>query len=317
MNDYAKKLELAYNKVAADASAAARAMGNTKLKNKKSFSGFMEHAVFEDYPKVQKAVLGLSNLDYKTVGKDELKTMLLDGQKQIKVFQDLKKSYLKDLDYALTADIPLPDDKDKYPAKLKELSAVVFRSTKLLKTELEAIAARAVSDWEQYDKQDKANRILAKGKEKTDKIADDLERKNAKEVANAKQALLTFAPKLKAAVAKGAASVQKIKADPTPKTYNDEMNYAGRDLSQNIVNIEKWRSHPVVKEFPEVKKMPDPGTISARIAAFGTGSRRTVAANATPQVILAELKDYSAVLKDVARVYEGVMTGKLASKLDR
>ena len=204
----------------------------------------MEHAVCEDYPKVQKAVQGLSALDYKTVGDNERKTMLAGGEKQILAFQNIKKSYLKDLDYALTADIPLPDG--QYPASLKELAPIAYRSARLLKTEIEAITARAVSDWEQYDKQDKANQILAKGKAKTDKIADDQERKDAKEVANAKQALLTFASKLKAAVAKGAASVQKIKADPTPQTYNHEMNDAGRDLSQNIVNIEKWRGHTVV-----------------------------------------------------------------------
>ena len=72
-----------------------------------------------------------------------------------------------------------------------------------------------------------------------------------------------------------------------------------------------------VSGFAEVKKMPVPGNISARIAAFGTGARRTVAANATSQTILLELKDYSAILKEVVRVYEGVMTGKMASKLDR
>ena len=42
-------------------------------------------------------------------------------------------------------------------------------------------------------------------------------------------------------------AIQKIKADPTPATYNTEMNAAGRDVSQNIVNIAKWQNHPDIR----------------------------------------------------------------------
>lgn len=264
-----------------------------------------------------KAVTALSAMDYATAKPNELKKMLAEGENQIKDFQKIKQSYLKNLDHALTTNIPLPDD-TSLPTQLKILAPIAYRSTKLLKTEVEAIAARAVSNWEQYDKQEKANEIIRKGKEKTEKIADDAARNHAREVSNAKAALLTFAPKLKSAVAKGAAAVQKIKADPTPKTYNEQMNSAGRDLSQNIVNIDKWRKHPdIFNKFKEVQAMQDPGNIAGRIAAFGNGPRRTVDAHAMQQHILAELKDYSAILKDVVRVYGDVMTGKMASKLDR
>jgi hypothetical protein len=84
------------------------------------------------------------------------------------------------------------------------------------------------------------------------------------------------------------------------------------------VNIDKWRKRPdILNKFKEVQAMPDPGNIAVRIAAFGDGPRRSVDATATAQHILAELKDYSAILKDVVRVYRGVMTGEMASKLDR
>ena len=315
MHDYFNKATDAYNKVMVDMSVATRSMNKTEIKNKKSLTNFIDHAIGDDWKQVIDSVKDLSALDYKTVGGDDRKKMMKVGEKQISAFQAIKKSYLKGLDYALTADIPLPDG-DKYPEKLKILAPAAYRSVKVLKTEIEAISARAVMEWEQFDKEEKAAEILARGKEKTDKIANDEERKYAKELANAKQTLLTFAPKLKSAVAKGAAAVQKIKSNPTSKVYNDEMNNAGRDLSQAVANIEKWQSHDDVKKLDAVKKLPKPGDLAARISEYGNGARRSVAPTANDAEVLAELKGYSAILKQIIVTYADFMNGKLASKLE-
>jgi hypothetical protein len=315
MLDYFDKATAAYNKVMIDVSVATRGMDKTEVKNKKSLTSFIDHSIGGDWSKIIDSIKDLSALDYKAVGGDDRKKMMKVGEKQISDFQAVKKSYLKDLDYALSADIPLPDG-NKYPEKLKILAPAAYRSVKVLKTEIEAISARVVMDWEQFDKEEKAGAILAKGKAKTDKIANDEDRKHAKEVANAKQALLTFAPKLKSAVAKGAAAVQKIKSNPTPQVYNDEMNNAGRDLSQAVANIAKWQSHEDVKKIDAVKKMPKPGNLSARISEYGNGARRSIVLTANNADVLAELKGYSAILKEIIVTYADFMNGKLASKLE-
>ena len=312
MLDYATKLSAAYNKLASDCSTATRGASNSAFDPKAALKFFLDD-IHKGFPPVVGSVEQLAKLDYKDLkqGSPERKDLMKSGEKQIKAFNPIVKKYVATLDGVLTKNIEV---KGKPKELLKTVDPQIYRGVKILKTEIESILARAVENWESFDKQDATLKINVEGNKKTDKIADDKERNEAKTVDNAKAALLTFAPKLKATVAKAAAAAQKIKADPTKATYDAEMDCA-RNLSQNVNNVDKWQSHPELKKLKAIKDLPAPGNLAAIAAEFGNGAKRKAPDNATPQQILPLLKEFATLVKDVNTTYADVMNGKLASKL--
>lgn len=312
MLDYATKLTQAYNKASTDIALACRGARPTPTDPKMALKGFLA-PVGSKYAPVAGIIEELSKLDFNAVNPGpEREKQLKAAALQLKALKPVMSRYTTELNTVLTAQVPF---EGQAKAALKACSPDVYRSVKVLKTELEAIAARAVQNWESFDKQDETDKINATGNKKVSKIDDDQERKQAKLVVNAKAALLTFSPKLKSALAKAIAAIQKIKGDPTPATYNSEMNNAGRDVSQNVANIRKWQAHPEIREMKAVKAMPSAAALADAIAEFGDGAKRSIDATATQVDVLNRLKEFSALVKEINTTYSDVMTGKLASKL--
>jgi hypothetical protein len=213
-----------------------------------------------------------------------------------------------------------PSVKDKNnlmaPTPLKTLMPDTYRQLKLMQTELEAIFARAVNllaGAENAAKSDKINDEKNKAKDKVTGMSEADEAKRAAITADAamKQFQLAFGTSFKSSMAKGAAVIQRIKANPTLAVYNKEMNDGGRDISQNLVNLAKLKADAKFKSSPLAKKLPDPGQMARDIVPFANGDKRNLAPTATPENIKQALAEFTAIYKRIALAYADVLSGKI------
>lgn len=206
---------------------------------------------------------------------------------------------------------------DKYAAVLdgaiaatdKILHAEAYRELKVLRKQLDLVVAKveskAVSASKEYGKaQTKLSAEIQKTENKLRGEGLDDNQVNAEINYLRQQRLLVGWPALtKAALAKAAAAVPKIKADPTPATYKREMAAGGRDISQQMSNLIKLISDPKCPDSlsEQMAGLADHG---ANLAAFGNGDKREVAGNATAPEVLARIKEFAELTKALVPYYD-------------
>lgn len=199
----------------------------------------------------------------------------------------------------------------------KDLHPEAYRQLKVLKTSLDHLTATIESRARQYSKDvqkalEKANRKLVEGTEKArEEGQTDDQVRDTVYLLKAKKALLMYPNAGKAAIAKAAVAIQKIKAKPDKETYNKFMDSAGRDLSQQLNNILKIAADPNAGEDKITRRLieetRDLARWRARLAEFGNGDKRTVGDDESAQDILRLLKEFSEMLKAVTPIHEGIL----------
>jgi hypothetical protein len=239
--------------------------------------------------------------------------------KELKTLSVEAKKYVTVLDAVINGEVKVGQFKK---AKVKDQLPESYRQLKLLKTGLLSIEAR-VANYHKGQSVAKESRKIDAKKEEDMKKARKAEDK-AREAGNAakaseagdkakaiqaearlKKMLLEQATQYKAAMAKGALVIQKIKQSPDVATYNKEMNNGGRDIRQQILNIGNMKTNPGLKDLKEVKALPAPGTLAQRIEVYATdtGGRRRLADTATKADVAQALADFTALFKEIATTY--------------
>jgi hypothetical protein len=251
--------------------------------------------------KLLSAMVALDKVKFGSPDAKTEKASLATYETQVKVLKAAQATYCKQLDAAAAGEIVSAANKKK--VKLKEYAPDSHRQLKVLSTELAAIVARAepMMKSQQTVKQnekinDKQQKDMAKAKSEEDRKAVEAE-------ARLKKMLLTLNTSFTSSIRKGQAAIQKIKAKPDLKTYNDWMNNAGRDISQNLVNIKKMKSEAGLKDMKQVKALADPGPLAAQIAAYGNGALRKLPDTASAQDVKKALDDFNPLVKTIEAQY--------------
>jgi hypothetical protein len=232
-------------------------------------------------------------------------------------FESENKKFVADAEEILKMK-PFIPDKNGYevPTPFKDAYADSYRQLKIMQTAVQAAFARAQNALASAENKEKLNKIEADKLTAKSKVtgADKAANDKIKEImdeAAMKQFQLAFAPGFKSGMAKGAAVIQKIKASPTVATYNDEMHRGGRDISQQLLNVDKLKAHPKFKDSSLAKKLPAPGTLANEIVPFADGDLRRLAATATPADVTNALAQFTNLYKRIATTYQDVLAGKL------
>lgn len=159
----------------------------------------------------------------------------------------------------------------------KELQPHYHRSLKLLRTSLEAISAAVQLQVDAFDAR-------------------------VKNLSTLEYAAKIFNSGLKRAMASALKAIQEVKKDPTASTYNDQFPKAARDITQQIGNLNKLRTKFPTDTFPQYN-LPagDPTPLFNALVPWADHGRVKVANDATEQVVLREIKDFSTQVKAVAR----------------
>lgn len=219
----------------------------------------------------------------------------------MKVLKAEQMAFAKKIDAALAAEIKLPSNGKKI--KVKDDAPESYRMLKTLRAELDAVMARATHELKGRAKAAESDKINDKQQKDMGNAKSEEDRKSVEAEARLKKMLLTLDTSFKSSIAKGKAAVQKIKAKPDVKTYNEHMNNAGRDISQNLVNIEKMKTNADVKDLKQVKAMPAPGALAADIAKYGNGALRKLADTASAQDVTKALDDFKALVAKIEAQY--------------
>jgi hypothetical protein len=252
---------------------------------------------------------GSDTIDGNNCPPETLKVMTAEFQK----LRDEAKTYIALVDKAIPAKVAVGPHETK---SLKDVYPEAYRHLKILKTGIEAIFATTATALKSVSVRKDAAKISEKAKmpiEEAKTAMDDAKVKELKNIENQRKDLLTLAVRYRAVIAKGAAAIQKIKASPTVQNYNDEMDKAGRDISQIIVNIKKMKATDKIKDLPEVKKLPDPGDLAQAIAEFGNdnGQYRKLDEEKLKKKSFDEtVKLFSSVVKQIAVLYQPLMDMK-------
>ena len=189
-----------------------------------------------------------------------------------------------------------------------------YRELKVLKTQLALMVAKVDSVYTTNAKDNlkalaKADEALKKETEAArGKGMSDDQVKDHVYLLKAKKLLLQYVPVANSAFAKAAAAVQKIKADPTPATYNRVMDDGGRDLSTQINNLYKITSDKNAADWALVKALPDLKPYSVKLSQFGSGEKRTVDNFVDADNILLLLKEFSALIKSLVPIHATAVT---------
>jgi len=234
----------------------------------------------------------------------------------LKKLETERKKYVKDLVEAQNQKPTVSEQGYNMPTPMKKALPATYRQLKILKTEVEAIYARAERALDAAQSNSKVQKIDDEKNKKIGKVkgasdADLAKLKAIGEESATKKFLLSFGTSFKSSMAKGAARIQKIKASPDVATYNEEMNSCARDISQNLVNIEKLKRNPKFKDTKLAKKLQDPGAMARDIAPYANGDLRSLAATATPNDVKKALADFTALYKRIAISYKDVIAGKI------
>ncbi len=234
----------------------------------------------------------------------------------LKQFEGHKNQYVKDVNEAVKSKPTVLDQTGRRLATpMKEAYPETYRQLKILMTQAEAMYSRAENDLAVVEKLKETDKI----DQKTNAAKSNV--KGFDEVANQKvkaiqdessmqKFMLKFATAFKSSMAKGAVAIQKIKSSPNAATYNEQMYNAGRDISQNLVNIGKLKSNPNFKKTSLAKSLPDPGDLANRILPFCNGAKYNLDVNAPDTEVKANLVEFTKLYKDIAKTYDYVIAGK-------
>ncbi len=191
----------------------------------------------------------------------------------------------------------------------KDLHSEAYRELKVLRKHLDLVVAkvesRAVTCSKEYAKaQEKLSAAIDKAQQKLREQGADDEQVNAETDYLKQQRLLTGWPAMtKAALAKAVAAVQKIKADPSPDTYNVEMAAGARDMTQQMSNVIKLVTDAKCPASL-VREMAGLSNHRTALADFGNGAKRQVVGTATQNEILAQLAEFSGLTKNMLPYYD-------------
>jgi len=280
--------------------------GTTYNKSILAFTGRNKVAVreLEDVVKgTSELVVSMAELDKhnpKEARPTELSAALKAFSKQMASFSKARKKYDTVLDTAIKK-----TDKDLHPQALREL--------KVLKTQLALVASQIDSAYTSETKQakaamDKAGNQLTAAQDKLRAKGLDDDAVNAQSyLLKAKKLLLIYIPAGTVAMKKAVAAIQQIKADPTPATYKAAMDRGGRDLSQQFANLCKVVDDPNAADWSLVKKLPNLQPYRNTLVEFGNGAKRTVPDDWSKAQILAQLKEFSDMVKAVAPIHDIVV----------
>lgn len=222
------------------------------------------------------------------------------------------KAYIKVLDELVKLKPTVKDDKTGMltPTPIKDLMPESYRQLKLLKTEAQALFAKAANALELAKSSGKLADI-SKAKDKAmDKVKNEDERAAVNADIAMQKFLVVFVPAFKSAIAKGAHGIQKIKADPSVATWNANIGIA-RDISQNLNNIVKLKADAKHKNSSLGKKLPDPGVLARQILPYCNGALMNLAGDTDVATVKAHLKDFTELYKAIATTYKDVIDGRL------
>jgi hypothetical protein len=264
------------------------------------------------------ALVALDKIDIVATGKDK-KTLAANiklFKSALKKLEGEKKKYIKDLVETQNQKPTVSEQGFNIPTPMKKALPATYRQLKILQTEVEAIYARAANALDSAENSAKTQKNIEKGTDKKSKVkgADDAASAKLKAISeetSMKNFLLAFGKGFKSSVAKGAACIQKIKASPDVATYNSEMNYCARDISQNLVNISKLKKNPKFKNTSLAKKLTDPGAMARDILPYCNGDLRSLSPNATEKDVKKALADFTVLYKQIITTYKDVIAGKI------
>lgn len=159
---------------------------------------------------------------------------------------------------------------------LKPLATEIGRGLKVLRTSLDAIA-KGNDQWE------------ANSQAVIDRLGKNLDQ----------MAIIArnFRSSLKAEVAKALATAQRLKADPTPTNYNEEMQKgAARNVTQILANIDKLtaKGHVLPGVIPANYKQ-----LEATLTPFGNGKLLIVPLDTKPAEVLVHISAFNKAIKAV------------------
>lgn len=219
--------------------------------------------------------------------------------KELKSFKTEAAKYGKAIDAALKT-------------TSKDTHKDAYRALKSLRAHLDVVVTKIEHHANVTSKD--TQKALDKAGERTDKEYEAARKKGLsdeqvnEEVDYAKQlkSLVQFSTAAKSAVARAKAAVQAIKSDPTPATYNQEMDTGGRNYTQQISNLVKLSKDS--KCPPKVKALLNGiDGYKNELDAYGNGAKRRVADTATPADINKLLKEYVQLVKDTYPYAESLM----------
>jgi hypothetical protein len=210
-------------------------------------------------------------------------------EKELKVLQKQVNVYGKSVDVAIKA-----TDKDLHPAAYREL--------KVIRTHLNWLLSAVTSHLTLASKDTQATneKVTEKIKKEEEQLykkgLDDNQVKEATQLLKFAKLLVAFPTAAKTGAAVALKAIQTIKADPTPSTYNKEMDHGGRNYTQQLNNVIALAKH---KDAPDDFKdlVKDLVQYDAALKAFGGGNKRSVELNADQQTILQLVKEYSGLVK--------------------
>lgn len=124
-----------------------------------------------------------------------------------------------------------------------------------------------------------------------------------REIAGAEMMAANFRKSLKAGVARALVSVQKIKNDPTPETYNAQFDKAARDITQNVGNLNRLRDRFPDYELPGING--DDYFEALKPWADGRGGRdlRSVADDATRREVMDNAREFLFYVKQIKTAF--------------
>jgi hypothetical protein len=186
----------------------------------------------------------------------------------LKDFSKAKTTYMKVLEDAIYKELVDRPEKD--------VKSVYERALKYLKKELAALEATISAS-------------VDANIQKFDSAAQDLSVKE--------KMLKNWQKNIKGALARAAAGAAKVKAKPTPETYNELFPTAARDITMQLV---------FARDIPDLKA--DPDTFKAKLDPWAnqstTGLPVKVPAEYTDKEILALLKSFTKELKNVVQLVD-------------
>lgn len=244
-------------------------------------------------------VASLAALDKTDPGsgkRDEQSARLKAFVTEMKTLSKAAAKYADIVDKAIKA-----TDKDIHPE--------AYREAKVIRKHIDWVLASVENSQMTYSKEyqkvlDKTTAAIDKTEKQVRKEGgSDEDVKVATNFLKQQKMMAAFPTLGKAAFAKAATAVQKIKADPTPATYKREMDAGGRDVTQQMGNAVKLVQDPkcprdlvaLLNGLPKYRPLMDE---------FGNGAKREVDPQATKNDVLAQLKEYSTLLKDLLPYYE-------------
>jgi len=234
--------------------------------------------------------------------------------KKLKAFITEQKNLAKAATkYGATLDEALKKtDKDIHPEANRELK-VLRKQLDLITSKVDSRIASSSKDYAKA--QAKAGAAIEKETAKLRaKGVDDMQIRVETNYLKQQRMLVEWPKMTKAALARAVATVQKIKADPTPTVYNKEMLAGGRDLTQQMVNLIKLVTDP---KCPAALSQLMNGLAGYRapLTEFGDGDKRQISTTATKSEVTSQIKDFADITKAMVPYYDKMVKYLAKNKL--